>query len=140
MSATVPLPASPETEVPVLTGPADLVEEYLHLVGERRAVDERLGFVRAELELFAAAALHDGAPRGRFVGAAGAIAVRLQPTCVFDRARVAHELQRMGKLSDVAVLQGPGLARYLTKEAVVAARLGNLVRMRRAVVMTAARL
>jgi len=140
MSATVPTPTTYDHDLPTIQGPSDLVEEYLRLVAERRAVDERLAFVRAELELFAVSALNEATPRGRFLGATGAIAVRLQPTCVFDRAGVARELQRMGKLADVAVLQGPGLARYLQKEATVAARLGNMVRMRRAVVMMAATL
>ncbi|HUR69925.1 MAG TPA: hypothetical protein VM370_11825 [Candidatus Thermoplasmatota archaeon] len=140
MTATV-IPATTPTDsthLPVLEGPSELIEEYLALVAERRAVDERLGFVRAELELFAAAALNDGAPRARFVGQGGAIAARLQATCVFDRANVARELQRMGKLADVAILQGPGLARYLAKEPQVSARLGNMVRMRRSIVLTAA--
>lgn len=142
MSATVPTNANPDTqhdpnEAPVLAGPSDLVEEYLRLVEERRALDERLAFVRAELELFAASALTDAAPRGRFLGSRGAIAARLQPTCVFDRAGVARELQRMGKLAEVAVLQGPGLARYLAKDPVVAARISDMVRMRRSVVLVA---
>lgn len=140
MSAVLQTPTTPaatDPVLPALDGPRELVEEYLQLVAERRALDERLAYVRAELELLAAHALTDAAPRGRFLGASGAIAVRLQPTCVFDRSNVARELQRMGKLADVAVLQGPGLARYLQKETIVAARLGNMVRMRRAIVMMA---
>lgn len=139
MSATFPISdASLNADIPVLEGPSDLVEEYLRLVAERKEVEERLAFVRAELELFAAPALSEAVPRGRFQGRAGAIAVRLQKTCVFDRANVARELQRMGKLAEVAVLQGPGLARYLSKEPVVSARLGEMVRMRRSIILTAA--
>jgi hypothetical protein len=139
MSATVPL-RTPDTatEIPLLEGPKELIEEYLGLVDDRKAIEERLAYVRAELELFAASALSDIAPRGRFVSARGAIAARLQPTCIFDRSNVARELQRMGKLADVAILQGPGLARYLAKEPVVAARLGEMVRMRRSIVLMAA--
>ena len=140
MSATVPLRTpSDQPDIPTLSGPAELVEEYLQLVAERRAVEDRLAYVRAELELFAATALSDAAPRGRFVSPhGGAVAARLQPTCVFDRAAVARELQRLGKLADVAVIQGPGLARYLAKEPVVAAKLGEMVRMRRSIVLMAA--
>lgn len=138
MTATVPPTQIPdETPLPTLQAPPELVEEYLRLVEARRGLDERLGYVRAELELVAASALKEEAPRARFLGARGAIGARLSPTCVFDRPRIARELQRMGKLSDVAVIQGPGLARYLAKEPIVAARLGGLVRMRRSVVLTA---
>lgn len=139
MSATVPTRSHPEppTELPILPAPTDLVEEYLSLVAQRRELEDRLAFVRAELELVAATALSEGTPRARFVGANGAIAARLQPTCVFDRAAVARELQRLGKLSEVAIIQGPGLARYLAKEPQVAARVGDLVRMRKSVVLMA---
>lgn len=145
MSASIPAPephpeSSPEEAIPVIAAPTDLIEEYLSLVDERRSVEERLAFVRAELELAAAGSLKDATPRGRFVGEHGMISVRLQPTCIFDRAGVARELQRMGKLSDVAVLQGPGLARYLGKEPAVAARLGSMVRMRKSIVLTAGQL
>jgi hypothetical protein len=140
MSATVPRPLQTTiaSELPLLEGPAELVDQYLDLVQERRAIEDRLAFVRAELELAAATALSDAAPRGRFVGARGAIAARLQPTCAFDRQAVARELQRMGKLAEVAILQGPGLARYLGKEPQLAARLGDMVRMRRSIVLMAA--
>lgn len=140
MSATVPTKASlfnDDPEIPSLDGPAELVEEYIRLVEERRAVDDRLAFVRAELELLAAQSLNEGAPRGRFLGKAGAVNARLQQTCTFDRAAVARELQRVGKLADVAVLQGPALARYLVKEPALAAKLGEMVRMRRSVVLMA---
>lgn len=142
MSATVPTKPShfsdePDPEVPVLAGPSDLVEEYLRLVEERRAIEDRLSYVRAELELAAATALNEATPRGRFVGKAGAVNARLQPTCTFDRAAVARELQRLGKLADVATIQGPALARYLVKEPAITARLGEMVRMRRSVVLMA---
>lgn len=141
MSATVPRPLTtenPNAEIPILEGPSDLVQEYLDLVQERRALDDRLAYVRAELELVAATSLSESVPRGRFLGTRGAIAARLQPTCAFDRQAVARELQRMGKLAEVAILQGPGLARYLAKEPQLAARLGEMVRMRRSVVLMAA--
>ncbi|HET6405332.1 MAG TPA: hypothetical protein VFH78_11855 [Candidatus Thermoplasmatota archaeon] len=140
MAATVPpTPAAlePADEIPLLEGPQALVEEYLRLVEERRAVEDRLAFVRSELELLASQQLSDKLTRGRFVASRGAVAVRYQNTCVFDRAAVARELQRMGKLAEVAVLQGPGLARYLAHEPVVAARLADLVRMRRSIVLMA---
>lgn len=140
MSATVPTKPSlfhDDAEIPTLAGPEELVEEYIRLVEGRRAIDDRLSFVRAELELVAATSLSEGAPRGRFLGKGGAVNARLQPTCTFDRAAVARELQRMGKLADVAVLQGPALARYLVKEPALAARLGEMVRMRRSIVLMA---
>lgn len=140
MSATVPTPPIPtdEPEVAILPAPRELVAEYLRLVEERRAVEERLAFVRAELELLAASSLSARTPRGRFESPRGAVAARLSSTCVFDRAAVARELQRMGKLADVAVIQGPGLARYLAREPVVAARLGDFVRMRKSIMLMAA--
>lgn len=140
MSLTVPTPLAPAQtdEIPVLPGPPELVEEYLRLVEQRRAVEDRLAFVRAELEIMASHQLNERVTRGRFVSPRGAIAARLQPTCVFDRAAVARELQKMGKLADVAVIQGPGLARYLANEPVVAARLADLVRTRRSIVLMAA--
>ena len=140
MVATVPTKPSlfnDDPEVMTLDGPSDLVEEYLRLVEERRAIDDRLSFVRAELELLAAQSLNDASPRGRFLGKGGAVNARLQPTCTFDRAAVARELQRVGRLADVAVLQGPALARYLVKEPALAAKLGEMVRMRRSVVLMA---
>ena len=104
---------------------------------ERRALEDRLAFVRSELEMAASSHLNEKTTRGRFLSPRGAVAARLQSTCVFDRAAVARELQRMGKLAEVAVLQGPGLARYLAHEPVVAARLSDLVRMRRSIVLMA---
>lgn len=125
------------SEAPRLEGPADLVEAYLELVEQRRVVEEKLAYVKAELELVAAAHLNDRAPRGRFVSARGAISARLQPTCVFDRPAVMKELQRAGRLADVASVSGPQLARFLAKEPVLAARLGEMVRKRSSVVLMA---
>lgn len=141
MASTVPTPTAtptdPTAEAPILPGPADLVEEYLTLVEERRAIEDRLAFIRGELELLAAAALNDARPRGRFVGSRGAISARLQPTCIFDRNAVLKELQRAGRLADVAVVQGPSLARFLAKEPQLAARLSDLIRHRKSVVLMA---
>ena len=121
-----------------LEAPADLVTRYLELAAEKRALEDHLSYVRAELEMLAAAALSDAAPRGRFATATGAVNVRLQPTCVFDRGEVARQLQKAGRLADVATVTGPSLARFLAKEPALAARLGDLVRPRKAVVMTSA--
>lgn len=120
-----------------LPAPSELVRRYLELALRRRALDEQLAFVRGELELAAAEVLSEEHPRGRFVvdGARQGVVARLQPTCVFDRVLVGQELQRMGRLAEVATLQGPGLARFLAREPVVAARLGGLVRHRRSVVL-----
>lgn len=132
---------SPHTEAlePArLEAPSDLVERYLELTAERRALEDRLAYVKGELELLAAGSLNDQTPRGRFVAENGAISARLQPTCVFDRVAVAQELQRAGRLADVAVVQGPALARYLARDPVMAARLRDLVRFRKSVVLMAA--
>ena len=141
MAATVPTTTistdESATEIPIIPGPADLVDEYVRLVAERRALEDRLSFVRAELEIAASHQLSEKAPRGRFVSSTGSVAARMQSTCLFDRAAVARELQRMGKLADVAVLQGPGLARYLAHEPVVAARLAGLIRARKTIVLMA---
>ncbi|HEX2021458.1 MAG TPA: hypothetical protein VHH36_02000, partial [Candidatus Thermoplasmatota archaeon] len=112
-------------------------ERYLQLVRARREVEEQLAYVRAELELTAATTLSDAAPRGRFAGLGGTVVARLQPTCSFDRFAVARELQRQGRLADVAILHGPALARFLAQEPVLAARLGPLVRPRHGVVLMA---
>lgn len=126
-----------DTPAPVLEAPTALVERYLELTRARRHLEDQLAYVRSELEMVAAATLRDDAPRGRFVSRAGTVAARLHPTCVFDKPTVARELQRMGKLADVAIVQGPTLARYLAKEPIVAARLGEMVRPRRSVVLLA---
>lgn len=124
---------------PPLAAPLDLVRRYLDLASQRRALDEQIAWARGELELLAASALSEGVPRGRFVApGVGSIVARLEPTCVFDRITVGRELQRMGRLHEVAMLRGPPLARYLAKEPVVAARLGGLVRPRRGIVLMAA--
>ena len=127
-----------ETETVVLDAPSDLVARYLELAAEKRALEDHLSFVRAELEMLAVAALSDRAPRGRFAAGTGAVNVRLQPTCVFDRGEVARTLQKAGRLADVATVAGPALARFLAKEPALAARLGDMVRPRKSVVMTAA--
>lgn len=143
-AAFSPSPASgpppvAEPEAVALEAPSDVVARYLEATAQRRALDDQLAWLRAELELVAAQLLSEARPRGRFVapGGAGFVLARLQPTCVFDRQTVAGELQRAGRLSDVAVLQGPALARFLAREPVVAARLGDLVRPRRNVVLMA---
>jgi hypothetical protein len=122
----------------LLDAPPSLVERYLELTRARRAIEDQLAYVRGELELIAAASLNDASPRGRFAGArGGVVAARIMPTCSFDRLAVGRELQRMGRLHEVAVLQGPNLARYLAKEPVVAARLGEMIRHRRTVMLMA---
>lgn len=117
----------------------ELVRRYLELSAQRRALDEQLAFLRGELELLAAQALSEESPRGRFVGSDGRwLAARLRPTCVFDRRVVGRELERGGVLHEVALLQGPQLARFLDREPVWAARLGGLVRRRNGVLLMAA--
>lgn len=132
---------TPSDEEPIsLPAPPELVRRYLQLTAQRRAIDEQLAFLRGELELTAASILTDAHPKGRFTrqDAPGSVVARLRPTCVFDRTVVGQELQRMGRLSEVALLQGPTLARYLAREPVVAARLGSLVRHRHNVVLMVA--
>lgn len=121
-----------------LPASSDLVRRFVQLTAQRRALEEQLAFLRGELELAAASLLSEACPRGRFEGVEGpfVLSASLRPTCVFDRVVVAQELQRMGRLAEVATLQGPGVARYLAREPVVAARLGSLVRMRHSVVLT----
>ena len=121
---------------PVLPAPDDLVRRYVELSQQRRALDEQLAFLRGELELLAAQALSEASPRGRFVSPDGGMVVaRLRPTCVFDRVQVGRELERGGRLHEVALLQGPALARFLAREPVWAARLGGMVRARRGIVL-----
>lgn len=122
--------------------PSDVVRRYLEATAQRRELEDQLGWLRGELELAAAQCLSDARPRGRFVAQGGGpgsgfVVARLQPTCVFDRQVVGRELQRAGRLTDVAMLHGPALARFLAREPVVAARLGDLVRYRRNVVLMA---
>ncbi|MFA5862290.1 MAG: hypothetical protein WDA16_11410 [Candidatus Thermoplasmatota archaeon] len=132
------LPTTDVNPEPVaIDAPEYLVERFLQLTTQRKQLDDQLAYVRAELELLAAPALKDtAAPRGRFLGPAGTIHVRLQPTCVFDRAPVAARLQKEGVLSEVATIAGPTLARYLRSNGQVAARLGDAVRFRNSVVLT----
>lgn len=141
--ATVPTyrPSSFEPSVPddapVLEAPEHLVRTYLELVAERRRIEDRLAYIKGELEMLASSALSESTPRGRFLVGDAVIAARLQPTCVFDKGEVMKELQRAGRLADVAVLQGPALARFLAKDAALAARLSPMVRMRKSVVLMA---
>lgn len=123
-------PHATELESLALDAPQKLVEKYLELSRARRVLDEQLAFLRSELELVAATALTESAPRGRFVAPSGVVAARLMPTCSFDRATVARELQRGGKLADVATLTGPQLSRFLAREPVWASRLAPIVRHR----------
>lgn len=132
----------PTTELPgdpplPLDAPEYLVQRYLELSAQRRAVEEQLAVVRAELEILAVSALNEQRPRGRFTSGAGHVSVRLQPTCVFDRGEVARALQKQARLHEVATVSGPTLARVLAHDPALAARLGDMVRMRRSVVLTA---
>lgn len=129
------LTETPTAESLTLDAPEKLVERYLELARLRRQVDEQLAFVRSELELVAAGTLRGESPRGRFVAPSGVVAARLLPTCAFDRQAVARELQKGGRLSDVATLQGPSLARFLQREPVWASRLAPMVRHRHSVVL-----
>ena len=133
LSTTPPEPAA-------LSAPAEVVRRYLEATAQRRALDDQLAWLRAELELVAAQALSEARPRGRFVapGVAGSVLARVQPTCTFDRQAVSQELQRAGRLHEVAMLQGPALARFLAREPALAARLGDRIRYRRGVVLMAA--
>lgn len=126
----------PTLQTTDLDAPARFVERYVELSRQRREIEEQLAFVRSELELIAASSLREAAPRGRFVAPSGrVVAARLMPTCSFDRAAVARELQRGGRLDDVATLPGPSLARFLDREPVWAARLQPLVRRRHSVML-----
>jgi hypothetical protein len=129
--------APPPLDAVPLDAPEDLVSRYIALTAQRRAVEDQLAFVRAELEMIASSMLKEHNPRGRFSSAAGAISVRLQPTCVFDRGEVTRALQRAGRLADVAAVSGPSLARFLAKEPVLAARLSDHIRYRNSVVLNA---
>lgn len=124
-------------DAPALEAPEHLVRAYVELVAERRRIEDRLAYVRGELEMLAASALSDSAPRGRFLAGEHAVSARIQPTCVFDKGEVMRELQRAGRLADVAILQGPALARFLAKEPALASRLADRVRMRRSVMLMA---
>lgn len=119
-----------------LDAPEKLVARYLELTRTRREIDEQIAYLRSELELVAASALTVDHPRGRFVAPdAGVVAARLLPTCSFDRKTVARELEKGGRLHEVASLPGPALARFLQREPVWAARLGTMVRPRHTIVL-----
>ena len=120
---------------PALDAPAYLVQRYIELTAQRRALEEQIAVIRAELEMVASASLSEAVPKGRFVSPTGHVTARLQPTCVFDRGEVYKILQRAGRLSDVATVTGPQLARFLSKEPQLAARLSDLIRHRHSVVL-----
>lgn len=120
---------------PTLDAPAYLVQRYVELTAQRRALEEQIAVIRAELEMVASASLSEATPKGRFVSPAGHVTARLQPTCVFDRGEVYKHLQKAGRLADVATVSGPQLARFLAREPHLAARLSDFVRHRHAVVL-----
>jgi hypothetical protein len=131
-------PTQPSEPEPLdLEAPEYLVQRYLELSAQRRQIEDQLAFLRAELEMLAAPLLRGAGARGRFTAPRGNIHVRVQPTCVFDRGEVARFLQKEGRLADVATVTGPALARYLRDEQVLAARLGERVRYRNSVILTA---
>lgn len=140
--SSVPLPAAPSfvdetAEPPTLAAPEALVARYVELTRKRREIEDQLAYIRAELELAATARLNAAAPRGRFRAGSASILARLQPTCTFDKPFIAKELQRMGRLADVATVTGPALARFLAHEPTLAARLGEHVRYRNSVLLMA---
>ncbi len=136
--ASRPFVTTPDPAPPVIEAPDSLVARYVELVQEKRRIEDQMAFLRAELELIATASLSEAIPRGRFLGSGGGeLHARLYPTCSFDRAEVGHVLQRAGRLTDVASIPGPSLARFLAKEPQMAARLGNLVRRRHGVMLIA---
>lgn len=128
-----PLPV--ENDAPALDAPDYLVQRYIELTAQRRALEEQIAVIRAELEMVAAASLSEATPKGRFVSPTGHVTARLQPTCVFDRGEVYKILQRAGRLADVATVTGPQLARFLAHEPQLAARLSDLIRYRHGVVL-----
>jgi hypothetical protein len=124
-------------EPATLTAPEDLVRRYVELTRKRRDIEDQLAYIRAELELTASESLSQASPRGRFRAGDASVLARLQPSCVFDKLLVARELQREGRLADVATITGPSLARFLASEPVLAARLGEHVRYRNGVILMA---
>lgn len=120
---------------PALDAPGYLVQRYIELTAQRRALEEQISVIRAELEMLAAAALSEATPKGRFVSPTGHVTARLQPTCVFDRGEVYKHLQKAGRLAEVATVTGPQLARFLAREPVLAARLSEFIRHRHSVVL-----
>lgn len=136
-----PLDFAPEgiaAEPASLAAPEDLVRRYVELTRKRCEIEDQLAYLRAELGLAASEALSKDRPRGRFRAGDASVIARLQPSCVFDKALVARELQKAGRLADVATVTGPALARFLASEPVLAARLGEHVRYRNGVVLMAA--
>lgn len=129
-----PLPDDPDA-LPAIDAPTYLVERFIELNAQRRALEEQIAVLRAELEMLAAGALTDASPKGRFLASGTHVTARLQPTCVFDRSEVYKQLQRAGRLADVATISGPQLARFLAKEPRLAAQLRDLVRHRNSVVL-----
>lgn len=125
------------TDAPILEAPQDLVERYLELVFEKRRLEEQIAYLRGELEMAASHSLNDEVPRGRFVAPNGHLAARLFPTCTFDRAEVGDALQKMGRLSEVASIGGPALARLMQRDPQLAARLSPMVRLRKGVMLVA---
>jgi hypothetical protein len=123
---------------PDLAAPEELVRRYVELTRKRRDIEDQLAYLRAELELAASAALSKEAPRGRFRAGDATVLARLQPSAVFDKQLVARELQKAGRLADVATITGPQLARFLAAEPALAARLADHVRLRQAIVLMAA--
>lgn len=121
-----------------LNAPDYLVKRYLELTSQRRAIEEQIAVIRAELEVLAVSSLSAQRPRGRFESKAGHVSVRLTPTCLFNREEVARALAKAGRLTDVATIPGPALARFLATDPALSARLGDAVRYRSAVVLTAA--
>lgn len=143
MTTPAPLPrqvafVDESTQAPDLAAPQDLVRKYVELTRKRRDLEDQLAYLRAELELVASQMLTKDAPRGRFRAGESSILARLQPSCVFDKQTVARELQKAGRLADVATISGPGLARFLANEPVLSARLADHIRFRNAVVLMAA--
>ena len=124
-------------EPPTLVAPEALVARYVELTRKRREIEDQLAYLRAELELAATAMLSPESPKGRFRAGSASVLARLQPTCTFDKALLARELQRMGRLAEVATVSGPSLARFLAHDPVLAAKLGEHVRFRNSVLLMA---
>lgn len=124
-----------DDNAPSIDAPEHLVQRYVELTAQRRALEEQIAVLRAELEMLASAALNEATPKGRFVSPVGHVTARLQPTCVFDRGEVYKQLQRAGRLADVATVTGPQLARFLAREPQLAARLSDFIRYRHSVVL-----
>lgn len=122
-------------DAPTLDAPEALIQRYIELTTQRRVLEEQIAVLRAELEMIASSALSDATPKARFLSPIGHVTARIQPTCIFDRGEVYKQLQRAGRLADVATVTGPMLARFLAKEPRIAAQLGDLIRYRNGVVL-----